>query len=184
VKLTRRKFMIGAAAVAGLALYGESTTSNAPLKASIAVLDRTVHSAAGGTSQSAADAEKIATAIGYAKDQIGKPYLWGGTGPDAYDCSGLVMEAYAAAGVTIPRTSQEQWADLPHAGSPQAGDLVFFPGEDGTRESPGHVGMVLASNSMIQAYAEGFPVEISSYGLSSSLEGIQDGDVIGYARPV
>ncbi len=47
----------------------------------------------------------VATAINYAEAQLGKPYLFGGTGPDAFDCSGLVMMAYRAAGVTIPRTS-------------------------------------------------------------------------------
>ena len=52
----------------------------------------------------------VAVAIAYAEAQIGKPYLWGGTGPDAFDCSGLVMMAYRQAGVIIPRTSQAQWA--------------------------------------------------------------------------
>ena len=48
----------------------------------------------------------VSVAIAYAEAQIGKPYLWGGTGPDAFDCSGLVMMAYRQAGVDIPRTSR------------------------------------------------------------------------------
>ena len=75
------------------------------------------------------------TAIAFAQAQLGKPYLFGGTGPDAFDCSGLVMMAYQSAGVTIPRTSEVQYAQLPHV-SPadvKPGDLVFFAGGDGTR---------------------------------------------------
>ena len=49
------------------------------------------------------------TVIAYAEAQLGKPYQWGGTGPAAFDCSGLAMMAYRAAGLTIPRTSQAQW---------------------------------------------------------------------------
>src|SRR5205085_11898886 len=85
-----------------------------------------------------------AAAIGYARAQLGRPYLWGGTGPDAFDCSGLVMMAYRAAGITIARTSQAQWATEPKVPASQLepGDLVFFAGSDGTAADPGHVGLV------------------------------------------
>ena len=53
------------------------------------------------------------------------------------------MQAYAAAGISIPRTSQEQWAAGPQVSTPQPGDLVFFAGADGTVTSPGHVGIVV-----------------------------------------
>jgi cell wall-associated NlpC family hydrolase len=116
-----------------------------------------------------------AAAIAYARAQLGKPYLWGGTGPGAFDCSGLVMAAYAAAGVTTARTSQEQWATEPHVTAPQAGDLVFFtgalqPGE----QPPGHVGLVVdpARHLMIDAYGTGTGVRYDTYGLASSAAGL------------
>jgi len=118
----------------------------------------------------------VATAIGYAEQQLGKPYLWGGTGPDAFDCSGLVMMAYRAAGIDIPRTSQQQWAWGPRVkpSQVQPGDLVFFAGSDGTRTSPGHVGLVIGGGLMIEAYATGFPIRIAPYG---------DRDPVGFTRP-
>jgi len=72
--------------------------------------------------------------IAFALAQMGKPYQWGATGPDAYDCSGLAMMAYRAAGITIPRTAAEQWAFGRRIPASQArpGDLVFFAGADGT----------------------------------------------------
>jgi cell wall-associated NlpC family hydrolase len=85
--------------------------------------------------------------------------------------------AYASAGVTISRTSEEQWANLPHVSSPQPGDLVFFPGGDGTWSSPGHVAIVISATQMIQAYGRGFPIEVSP------LNGDGAGGIVGYARP-
>ena len=122
-------------------------------------------------------------AIAYAEAQLGKPYLWGATGPDAFDCSGLVMEAYASADVTIPRTSQDQWATLPHIppGGQRPGDLVFFVGADGTATAPGHVGLVLGRHRMVEAYATGYPVRISHYGTPDSPAG--DQAPTGFARP-
>jgi len=110
----------------------------------------------------------VATVIAYAEAQLGKPYLWGGTGPDAFDCSGLVMMAYRAAGITIPRTSQDQWAaekkfDRIPASQAEPGDLVFFAGSDGTPTSPGHVGLVIGGGKMIEAYATGFPIRVAPY---------------------
>jgi cell wall-associated NlpC family hydrolase len=125
----------------------------------------------------------VAAAIAYARTQLGKPYLWGGTGPDAFDCSGLVMMAYRAAGVTIPRTSEKQWAWGPRvpAGHEEAGDLVFFAGSDGTTTSPGHVGLVIGPDLMIEAYATGFPIRVSHFGTPTSAPG--DQQAVGFTRP-
>jgi cell wall-associated NlpC family hydrolase len=115
-------------------------------------------------------------AIAYAEQQLGKPYLWGGTGPNAFDCSGLVMMAYRAAGIDIPRTSQEQWAWGPKISASQVepGDLAFFVGADGTWTAPGHVGLVIGGGLMIEAYATGFPIRIAPYKRS---------DLVGFTRP-
>ena len=118
-------------------------------------------------------------AIAFARAQLGKPYEWGGTGPGAFDCSGLVMMAYASAGVSIPRTSQEQWAELRHVARPRPGDLVLAPGSDGTASSPGHVGLVIGGGKVIQAYAPGYPIAVTTLAAFSS----GAGGIVGYARP-
>ena len=132
-----------------------------------------------------APSKAAATAIAYAEQQLGKPYLFGGTGPDAFDCSGLVMMAYQAAGVSIPRTSQDQWTAGPQVSASQVepGDLVFFAGSDGTATSPGHVGIIIdpATHLMIEAYATGFPIRASQFGTAMAAAG--DGVVVGFTRP-
>jgi cell wall-associated NlpC family hydrolase len=134
-------------------------------------------------SLSSAPNQVVAAAIAYAQQQIGKPYLFGGTGPDAFDCSGLVMMAYRAAGIDLARTSEQQWVTEPHVPASQVepGDLVFFAGADGTPTSPGHVALVIGGGEMIEAYATGFPIRISTYGQSSSAPG--DQNPIGFTRP-
>ena len=127
--------------------------------------------------------QTAAAAIAYAEAQIGKPYQWGGTGPDAFDCSGLVMMAYRSAGISIPRTSEAQWAWGPKiaSGGEEPGDLVFFAGSDGTSTDPGHVGLVIGKNLMVEAYATGFAIRISSFGDSKAAPG--DEQVVGFTRP-
>jgi cell wall-associated NlpC family hydrolase len=123
--------------------------------------------------------------LAYAEAQLGKQYVYGATGPDAFDCSGLAMMAYRAAGITIPRTSQAQWAygtQIP-ASQVQPGDLVFFAGANGTPAAPDHVGIVLnpAAHTMINAYTTAFPVEEDTYGLPTSKGGLSP--VTGFTSP-
>ena len=124
-----------------------------------------------------------AAAVAYSKAELGKPYLWGGTGPGAFDCSGLVQQAYHW-GASL-RTSQGQWAGLHHVSKPEPGDLVFFHGVMASKgeQPPGHVGIVVSvrKHLMIDAYAPGYGVEYDSFGLSSSKPGL--GTVWGYASP-
>ncbi|HKB30836.1 MAG TPA: NlpC/P60 family protein [Streptosporangiaceae bacterium] len=118
----------------------------------------------------------VAAAISYAKQQLGKAYVFGSQGPDTFDCSGLTMMAYRAGGTSIPRTSEAQWSFGPQiqAGSEQPGDLVFFVG-DPIDPPPGHVGMVLGNGMMIEAEQAGVPVHIVSYK--------DRGPIFGFSRP-
>ncbi len=94
-------------------------------------------------------------AIAFAYAQIGKPYQWGATGPDSFDCSGLVQAAWAAAGVSIPRTTYDDWASLPHIAMAdlQPGDLILYEGE-------GHVAIYVGNGNIIDAPETGRDVEL------------------------
>jgi cell wall-associated NlpC family hydrolase len=92
-----------------------------------------------------------ASAIAFAAEQLGAPYLWGGTGPGGWDCSGLVQAAYRSAGVTLPRVAQDQFDAGPQlaAGVTVApGDLVFFGPSTSLVD---HVGLYLGDGEMIDA---------------------------------
>ena len=106
------------------------------------------------------------TAIDFAQAQIGLPYEWGGDGPAAgdvgFDCSGLTQAAYAAAGISLPRTAAEQYAATPRvsAGQPlEPGDLVFY----GDATYIHHVGIYIGSGMMIDAPHQGAEVRIEPY---------------------
>jgi len=103
------------------------------------------------TGPTATQAEK---AVAFAYAQIGKPYVWGATGPSAYDCSGLVQAAWAAAGVSIPRTTYDMWASLPHIplSDLQVGDLIEYNGES-------HVAIYVGDGYIIDAPHTGAVVE-------------------------
>lgn len=99
-------------------------------------------------------------AVAFAYAQLGCPYVYGGTGPCSagFDCSGLTMEAWAHAGVAIPRTSYEQLDSLPRValGSEQPGDILVFLGG-------GHVGIYVGNNQLIDAPHTGANVELVSF---------------------
>ncbi|MEU7899259.1 NlpC/P60 family protein [Nonomuraea sp. NPDC049152] len=103
--------------------------------------------------------------VDYALKQLGDPYVWGATGPNSFDCSGLTLRAYQSAGTNIPRVAHDQWLRGPRIpdGNVQAGDLIFFDNNgDGTAD---HVGIVLdpEKKTMIHAPNSHSVVRIESY---------------------
>lgn len=100
-------------------------------------------------------------AIEYAQDQVGAPYVWGAAGPNAFDCSGLVQQAWDAAGVTIPKYSQTQYDQAgTHVPLSQArpGDLVFW-GHGRDPRAVHHVALYLGDNQVLHAPQPGETVE-------------------------
>ncbi|MCL8011684.1 C40 family peptidase [Streptomyces sp. AS02] len=115
-------------------------------------------------------ATKAEKALAFSRSQIGKPYVWGATGPDSYDCSGLTQAAWKAAGVDIPRVTYDQvnagtTVSLANA---QPGDLIFFY-DDVT-----HVGIYIGNGMMIHAPKPGTYVREESiyYDGESSIHSV------------
>ncbi|GAA2964090.1 C40 family peptidase [Lactobacillus kefiranofaciens] len=93
---------------------------------------------------------KAASVVALAKEQVGKPYVWGAEGPDTFDCSGLVQYIYQhAAGVSMPRTTYDQVkvGQTVPLDQLQAGDLVFW----GSETAPYHVAIYIGNNQYVNA---------------------------------
>jgi cell wall-associated NlpC family hydrolase len=106
--------------------------------------------------------------VAEAEQFLGVPYRWGGTSPQTgFDCSGFVQYVYGQLGISLPRTSEEQahvGTPVPSLAEAEPGDLVFFPGTDGTASAPGHVGIYLGNGLMIDAPQTGQTVSIQPVG--------------------
>lgn len=120
---------------------------------------------------------QAAAALEFAKEQLGKPYLWGATGPDAYDCSGLTGSAYRAAGVSLPRTSRQQWNAGTHVelGALQPGDLLFWADDTANPATIHHVALYAGGGLMIAAPHSGDVVKV---------QGVYLDGYVGAVRPV
>jgi len=107
---------------------------------------------------------RASVAIKYAYAQLGKPYQWGGAGPNSFDCSGLVMRAWGAAGVGLPHSAAGDQSMLPAVSlsAMEPGDLVFYG------RPAYHVALYIGGGRIIQAPHTGANVEISSVGGASS----------------
>lgn len=108
--------------------------------------------------------------VAFALDQLGKPYRWGAEGPDSYDCSGLTLAAWRAAGVGLPHNAARQFAATAQVSRAQLrpGDLVFFYGPIS------HVGLYIGGGKMIHA---------PEYGENVRVSGIDSQPIHGFGRP-
>jgi cell wall-associated NlpC family hydrolase len=107
-----------------------------------------------------APSEVAGRAIQYALGEVGKPYVWGATGPNAYDCSGLMLRAYQSAGITLPRVARQQYwagAQLP-VRQAQPGDLLFWGYDTSNPDSIHHVAMYLGNGRMVEAANQTVPL--------------------------
>jgi peptidoglycan DL-endopeptidase CwlO len=120
--------------------YGSATTTTAKYSGSVPAVSG-----------------KAGVAVKYAYGAIGTPYVWAADGPGGYDCSGLTLAAWRAAGVTLPHNAAMQWDVVSHISRSQlqAGDLVFYDGL-------GHVAIYVGSGKVIHAPTFGESVKISS----------------------
>ncbi|GAC1445316.1 MAG: hypothetical protein NVSMB55_25760 [Mycobacteriales bacterium] len=106
---------------------------------------------------------QLDTVVRAALSRVGRPYVWGATGPDAFDCSGLVGYAYAAAGIAVPRTSEQLWLAGPHvpADTARAGDLLFWANDPAAPEDMDHVALYLGNGLMVSAPHTGDVVHVA-----------------------
>ncbi|MBV7668230.1 C40 family peptidase [Streptomyces halstedii] len=133
------------------------------LLASLPAEDRPAlgHAASDAPSVPGTGSPRALAALNAARQALGRPYVWGANGPAAFDCSGLTQWAYAQAGVSLPRTSQEQR----HAGrvvplsQARPGDLVAY------RADASHIAMYAGNGQVIHAPHPGAPVRYDPVGM-------------------
>ncbi|SCF08646.1 C40 family peptidase [Micromonospora mirobrigensis] len=151
--------------------YGRATEAAeaaraARAEARQAAADRDTGSTSTSTSTSSGSAPAVSgaagTAVRYAYGAIGKPYVWGADGPDGYDCSGLTLAAWRAAGKSLPHNAAMQWDKVSHIsrGQLRPGDLVFY-------YDLGHVALYVGDGQVIDAPSAGRNVRKRSMDLSS-----------------
>ncbi|MDQ1048001.1 C40 family peptidase [Streptomyces sp. V4I2] len=110
-----------------------------------------------GSATAQAPNSRAAAAVSYAYSKLGSPYVWGATGPDAFDCSGLMQAAYRSAGISLPRTTYAQIDTGTRVSRSELlpGDLVFF------YSAISHVGMYIGNGQMVHAPNPSAPVRVA-----------------------
>jgi cell wall-associated NlpC family hydrolase len=182
----RRNSLAGELATAQAHASALQAARQAALAAAAAQAAATAAAAAGsqGSTQvpswawgSGATATQGDIAANWALTQLGKPYQWGGAGPDSYDCSGLTMDAWARAGVQLLHYTGYQWEEGPHVplNELQRGDLLFYATNTADPSTIHHVGIYIGDGMMVDAPYTGAFVRIDSM--------YQPGGLIGAVRP-
>jgi cell wall-associated NlpC family hydrolase len=141
----------------------------AELAASAADFQQAVNDAGGNVNQDTTPPNEIAAAaIAAARTKLGDPYLWGGTGPNAYDCSGLTQFAYGVAGVQLPRVAADQWNIGRHVGLAELlpGDLLFWATDPSNPATIHHVAIYIGAGQMLAAPHTGDVVKIEPVYMS------------------
>jgi cell wall-associated NlpC family hydrolase len=107
-------------------------------------------------------ATQAGKAVAFAYAQLGKPYVWGATGPDTYDCSGLMLRAFQKAGVNLPRVSRQQYNAGGHVPVRQAqpGDLLFLATDPTDPATIHHVMLYMGNDKIVEAPYTGAQVRI------------------------
>ncbi len=119
-------------------------------------------------------------AVQFALAQRGEPYRWGATGPDRWDCSGLVLQSYRSAGVSLPRTSRQQFlaGDRVARNDLLPGDLVFLARDPSDPATIHHVGLYVGDGLMVHAPRTGDVVRVARVPLSGFAGGVRVLDAV------
>jgi LysM repeat protein len=169
-----------ATTVANLAALNNISDPNLIYVGEVLKVDGTAPTSSGSGSSSptpaptSGESSAAAVAVRVALEQVGKPYVYGGAGPSDFDCSGLVMYAYAAAGISLPHYTVSQYDDTTRITEAQLlpGDLVFYDNYEGPQ--PGHVAMYIGNGQVVAANSPGTDVQTQSLSY--------DGTIIGFGR--
>ncbi|MEU0070923.1 C40 family peptidase [Streptomyces sp. NPDC006332] len=153
-KLAAARRLLSTLPTAERARYGEGGDATRAARSAVATRERL---AATGTATSEAPNSRAAAAVSFAYSKLGSPYVWGATGPSAFDCSGLILAAYRSAGVSLPRTTYAQIGAGQRVSRSELrpGDLVFF------YSGISHVGLYVGNGQMIHAPNPSAPVRVA-----------------------
>lgn len=138
-------------------------------------VSKTLVESAQTNNQPASSTSNAASLIAYAKSLTGTPYVWGGTAPGGFDCSGFIYHVYSKFGFSFGRTSVAgYWSSLTKTSNPQPGDLIYF--QNTYKPGASHMGVYLGNGAFVQAGDNG--VAISN--LSNSY---WNSHFLGYTKP-